>query len=117
MVSDGAVTNIHETSNEHIHDEVSNWQLTKDKIRNTCKWKAAKNISYKSSKIMRSALSAIKNTEEHDVPSVRQSMYEEKQKCIPKVSVSGGGIIQISNSAIKTSRGENFAFVENNIIF
>ncbi len=100
------------TLKEHNQNEVSKRQLAKDNLHSTCKSKAAENICDKSRKIMPSALSAIDTTEEsdqHDLPTIQRSMYEERRKCIPKVPQSQEeALIQIRN---------NFTYVENNIIF
>lgn len=70
---------------------------------------------------MRSALSAIGNTEDleqHNSPSIRQSVYEKMRKFISKVPKSQKeAFIQINNSAIQTCRWKNVAFVDNNIMF
>ncbi|KAK7580165.1 hypothetical protein V9T40_000794 [Parthenolecanium corni] len=120
LETNSTATAILKTTSDHNHDECSNSKLQKDAVRKVCKKKAVEDLCEKPSKLIRTALMSTENTTglvPSDIVSIRQCVYEQRRKLLPRIpKCRSEALEQLKKSSILTSRGEQFCFIEDEIV-
>jgi hypothetical protein len=101
----------------HAHEEET--ALNRQKISNSCKRKAVDSVVEKPSKIIRRELTLHKNEGNlliSDIKLISRNIQNAIASCYPKIPNSRKEVHNILSSInVKTKRGENFIFENNNL--
>lgn len=117
--TDSLKTSILEVKQNHNHLPLSDGEIERDGLRNTCKRKAAENLCIKPSKIRKTTLASAENynLSEQDIKTVRQAVYEARSKVRPpKPRSRVEALQQARDFDILTNRNEKFCHVYDDIV-